>query len=70
MDQASDGRGGKNAPGSSAGALKEAASEDRLLPLVEAEIIPRLMMAHQDQRLQAPMRLQSRPATWLVLPER
>jgi len=54
MDQASDGRGGKNAPGSSAGALKEAASEDRLLPLVEAEIIPRLMMAHQDQRLQAP----------------
>ncbi len=54
MDQASDGRGGKNAPGQSAGALTEAASEDRLLPLVEAEIIPRLIMAHQDQRLQAP----------------
>jgi methanogenic corrinoid protein MtbC1 len=54
MDQATDGRGGKLAPGHSAGALREAASEDRLLPLVEAEIIPRLMMAHQDQRLQAP----------------
>jgi methanogenic corrinoid protein MtbC1 len=54
MDQASDGRGSKSAPGHSAGALKEAASEDRLLPLVETEIIPRLMMAHQDQRLQAP----------------
>jgi methanogenic corrinoid protein MtbC1 len=54
MDQASDGRGGKSAPAHSAGALKEAASEDRLLPLVEAEIIPRLIMAHQDQRLQAP----------------
>jgi methanogenic corrinoid protein MtbC1 len=54
MDQASDGRGSKNAPAHSAGALKEAASEDRLLPLVEAEIIPRLIMAHQDQRLQAP----------------
>lgn len=54
MDQASDGRGGKNAPDHSAGALKEAASEDRLLPLVEAEIIPRLIKAHQDQRLQAP----------------
>lgn len=54
MDQASDGRGDKSAPAHSAGALKEAASEDRLLPLVEAEIIPRLMMAHQDQRLQAP----------------
>lgn len=53
MDQASDGRGGKSAPAHSAGALKEAASEDRLLPLVEAEIIPRLMMAHQDQRLGA-----------------
>jgi methanogenic corrinoid protein MtbC1 len=54
MDQASDGRGSKNAPAHSAGALKEAASEDRLLPLVEAEIIPRLVMAHQGQRLQAP----------------
>lgn len=54
MDQASDGRGSKNAPAHSAGALNEAASEDRLLPLVETEIIPRLMMAHQDQRLEAP----------------
>lgn len=54
MDQASDGRGSKNAPAHSAGALNEAASEDRLLPLVEAEIIPRLMMAHPDQRLHAP----------------
>lgn len=52
MDQASDGRGRKDAAAHSAGALKEAASEDRLLPLVEAEIIPRLMMAHQDHRLQ------------------
>lgn len=54
MDQASDGRGSKSAHGHSAGALKEAASEDRLLPLVESEIIPRLIMAHQDQRLKAP----------------
>jgi len=54
MDQASDGPGRKDAPGHSAGALKEAAMEDRLLPLVETEIIPRLMVAHQDQRLQAP----------------
>ena len=52
MDQASDGRGSKNAPPASA--LKQAASEDRLLPIVETEIIPRLMMAHQNERLEAP----------------
>ena len=52
MDQASDGRGSKNAPPASA--LKQAASEDRLLPIVETVIIPRLMMAHQNERLEAP----------------
>ncbi len=48
MDQASNGRGGKSASASSAGALTEAASDTRLLTLVEAEIIPRLMQAHRD----------------------
>lgn len=36
----------------STGALNELASEQRLLPLLKAEIIPRLMMAHQAQRPQ------------------
>ena len=45
MDKASNGRDGSHAAASSAGALKEAASENRLMTLVEAEIIPRLMLA-------------------------
>jgi methanogenic corrinoid protein MtbC1 len=39
--------------GQGTGALNELASEQRLLPLLEAEIIPRLMMAYQEQRLQS-----------------
>jgi methanogenic corrinoid protein MtbC1 len=39
--------------GQSPGALDELASEQRLLPLLEAEIIPRLVMAHQEQRQQS-----------------
>ena len=50
MDKASKGPGGSAAPANSAGALTEAASEKRLLTLVEAEIIPRLMLAHRDPR--------------------
>lgn len=49
MDKASNGSG-DFAEASSAGALTEAASDKRLLTLVEAEIIPRLMMAHRDPR--------------------
>ena len=50
MDKASNGLGGNTSEASSAGALTEAASEKRLLTLVEAEIIPRLMLAHRDPR--------------------
>ena len=50
MDKASKGLSGIPAQASSAGALTEAASEKRLLTLVEAEIIPRLMLAHRDPR--------------------
>ena len=39
--------------GQSTGALDELACEQRLLPLLEAEIIPRLMMAYQEQRPQS-----------------
>lgn len=53
MDKASKGHSGSAAPASSAGALTEAASEKRLLTLVEAEIIPRLMLAHRDSRHEA-----------------
>jgi methanogenic corrinoid protein MtbC1 len=53
MDKASKGHSGTAAPASSAGALTEAASEKRLLTLVEAEIIPRLMLAHRDSRHEA-----------------
>ncbi|MFM8467349.1 MAG: B12-binding domain-containing protein [Oxalobacteraceae bacterium] len=50
MDKASKGFGSHASEASSAGALTEAASEKRLLTLVEAEIIPRLMLAHRDPR--------------------
>ncbi len=50
MEKASKRPGGDAAEVSSAGALKEAASDTRLLTLVEAEIIPRLMLAHKDPR--------------------
>jgi methanogenic corrinoid protein MtbC1 len=52
MDKASKGRGDSDAAASSAGALTEAANEKRLMTLIEAEIIPRLMLAHQDSRHQ------------------
>ena len=48
MDTASKGRRKKVAD--SAGALTEASGDMRLLDVVEAEIIPRLMMAHRDPR--------------------
>ncbi len=50
MDKASNGSDGDTVEASSAGALTEAASDRRLLTLVEAEIIPRLMLAHRDPR--------------------
>lgn len=52
MDKASNGRSKKAAD--SAGALTEASGDTRLLDVVEAEIIPRLMHAHRDQRSDAP----------------
>jgi len=51
MDNASHGRSKKAAD--SAGALTEASGDKRLLDVVEAEIIPRLMHAHRDQRSDA-----------------
>lgn len=51
MDKASKGRRKKVAD--SAGALREASGDTRLLDVVEAEIIPRLMHAHRDQRSDA-----------------
>ena len=53
MDKASNGQCGDATAASSAGALTEAASDKRLLTLVEAEIIPRLMLAHRDPRSDA-----------------
>lgn len=50
MEKASNGQSGNSAEASSAGALTEAASDTRLRTLVEAEIIPRLMLAHRDPR--------------------
>ena len=52
MDKAFNGYG-EEAAVDSAKALAKAASEHRLLTLVEAEIIPRLMLAHQDPRREA-----------------
>ncbi len=49
MDEASRGRGRKNAA-NSAGALTKAKGDKNLLDLVEAEIIPRLMLAHRNPR--------------------
>ena len=49
MDKALNGQG-SDAEADSAGALTKAGSEHRLLTLVEAEIIPRLMLAHRDPR--------------------
>lgn len=61
MDKASNGSGETDAGVSSAGALTEAASEKRLLTLVEAEIIPRLMLAHRDPRIAAQEHTAVRP---------
>lgn len=49
MDKASKGRSGKIPATNSAGALAGASGDKRLLELVEAEIIPRLMLAHRNQ---------------------
>lgn len=50
MDKASKGR---RKVADSAGALSEASGDTRLLDVVEAEIIPRLMHAHRDPRKDA-----------------
>ncbi len=50
MDKASKGRSGKPPAADSAGALAGAGGDKRLLELVEAEIIPRLMLAHRSPR--------------------
>lgn len=60
MDKASKGRA--KAPAHSAGALPEASGDTRLLDVVEAEIIPRLMHAHPTQRRDAPGTTTIRPA--------
>lgn len=54
MEKASSGHGSSTAQASSAGALPEAATDKRLLTVVEAEIIPRLMRAHPDPRHETP----------------
>lgn len=60
MDKASKGRRKKVAD--SAGALREASGDTRLLDVVEAEIIPRLMHAHPSQRTDAQGTTTIRPA--------
>jgi methanogenic corrinoid protein MtbC1 len=60
MDKASKGR--VIAPAHSAGALTEASGDTRLLNVVEAEIIPRLMHAHPSQRTDAQGTTTIRPA--------
>ena len=49
MDKAPKGRGDASPEASSQGSLSESSSQNRLMPLVEAEIIPRLMMAHRNR---------------------
>ncbi len=60
MDKASKGRRIKMAD--SAGALTEARGDTRLLDVVEAEIIPRLMHAHRNPRDEAQGEALVRPA--------
>lgn len=60
MDKASKGRA--KAPVHSAGALTEASGDTRLLDLVEAEIIPRLMHAYPTLRKDAQGTTTIRPA--------
>ncbi len=60
MDKASKGRA--KAPAYSAGALPEASGDTRLLDVVEAEIIPRLMHAHPTPRRDAQGTASIRPA--------
>ncbi len=60
MDKASNGRSRKAAY--SADALTEGSGDQRLRDLVEAEIIPRLMHAHRDQRSDAQASALVRPA--------
>ncbi len=60
MDKASKGR--VTAPAHSAGALPEASGDTRLLNVVAAEIIPRLMHAHPSQRTDAQGTATIRPA--------
>lgn len=60
MEKASKGRA--RAPAHSAGALTEASGDTRLLDVVKAEIIPRLMHAHPNQRKDAQGAATIRPA--------
>lgn len=53
MDKSSRGRSGARRTADSAGALTEENGDKRLLGLVEAEIIPRLMLAYREQRVDA-----------------
>ena len=49
MDKAPKGHGDASAEVGGQGSLSESTSQNRLMPLVEAEIIPRLMMAHRNR---------------------
>lgn len=60
MDKASQGR--RTIADDGAGAPAEASGDTRLLDMVEAEIIPRLMHAHRDSRSDAPSTAVIRPA--------
>ena len=50
MEKATKRRGNAAAPAAAGGSLSEGIRENQLLPLVEAEIIPRLMMAHRGRQ--------------------
>lgn len=60
MDKASQGR--RKIADDGAGAPAEASGDTRLLDMVEAEIIPRLVHAHRDPRSDAPATAVIRPA--------
>lgn len=50
MEKATKRRGNAAVPAAAGGSLSEGIRENQLLPLVEAEIIPRLMMAHRGRQ--------------------
>ena len=57
---------GKVVASSTAQAAADVANDKRLLTLVEAEIIPRLMMAHRDHHPPLASAISSRRRFWLT----